>query len=230
METLATAPPLTSHFAPSVNRSEVPRVTRATITPVSQVPPTLPPLPPLPSLPLLLEVMEKERDKCQTHFESLDTKAGIILAFDGVLIPLTFNIEFAFRAASISLSLTSAAFALAAYRPREFPVFNPDRLRTYIVHETTRTQLFLHDTSMEMINQARALLKKKARMLGFSLILLFAAAAFLGIGAIFNQTSGSSDGGPDPIQSAAPAAPAAHATSSAESSSPGRSAAPTATH
>lgn len=194
---------------------------------MSQVPPQVPPLPLMPSLPLLLSVMDKELEKCQTHFESLDTKAGIVLAFDGVLIPLTFTVGAPYRAISICLSLASAGFALVAYLPRRFPVLEPGRLRTYLVHEEIRTQLQLHDTLMEMIRQARVMMKKKSRMLAIALFILFAAAATLGVGAIFNQSSGSSSGGSAPGQSAVSASPTSAAPGSAD---PGRSAPSTPAH
>jgi hypothetical protein len=40
----------------------------------------------MPSLDLLLQTVMAERDKQLAHFDALDTKAGVLLAFDGVLI------------------------------------------------------------------------------------------------------------------------------------------------
>ena len=38
----------------------------------------------LPSLNLLLELVQSERDKQLAHFDALDNKAGIVLAFSGL--------------------------------------------------------------------------------------------------------------------------------------------------
>jgi hypothetical protein len=41
-----------------------------------------------PSLDLLIEINQSERDAQLSHFDSLDTKAGLVLGFAGVLIGL----------------------------------------------------------------------------------------------------------------------------------------------
>jgi hypothetical protein len=43
---------------------------------------------PLPSLSLIVEQVAAERETMNTHAESLDTKAGVVLGFVGVLVGL----------------------------------------------------------------------------------------------------------------------------------------------
>ncbi|MFF3597975.1 NUDIX domain-containing protein [Kitasatospora indigofera] len=164
---------------------------------------TQPPQPPLPSLDLLLQVVTKERDELRAHFESLDTKASIVLAFDGVLIPLAVNAEPGFRIASVSLNVISAVFALIAYWPRKFPVLHvDDALRNYLTWPADDTRLVLHDTTMLMIKQARPLLSDKGRNLKVALVVLFTAALVFGAGVLFAASSGSDDDRPKPGPSA----------------------------
>ena len=51
----------------------------------------------LASLDFLLELVQSERDKQLAHFEALDNKAGIVLAFSGLLITLAPDVPMVFR-------------------------------------------------------------------------------------------------------------------------------------
>ena len=70
--------------------------------------------PRLPSLDLLLQTITLERDKQLAHFDALDTKAGVLHAFDGMLITLARVIRVAFQRPGILLASASAFFALRA--------------------------------------------------------------------------------------------------------------------
>jgi hypothetical protein len=48
----------------------------------------VPDLPALRSLDLILDQVASERETMNTHAESLDTKAGVVLGFSGVLVGL----------------------------------------------------------------------------------------------------------------------------------------------
>ncbi|MEU4095272.1 hypothetical protein [Streptomyces sp. NPDC026673] len=166
------------------------------------------PLPSLPALEVLLEVATREREEQRAHFDSLDTKAGIILAFDGVLIPLTFNLNLASRIGTVAASLISASYALAAYWPRKFPVLEVDQLRRYLTYDETTARLVLHDTTLMMVKEARTLLAAKGRNLKRSLAALFVAALMLGIGAILTPSSGGKSDEPKPKPPGESASPA----------------------
>ena len=147
----------------------------------------------MPSLDLLLQTVMAERDKQLAHFDALDTKAGVLLAFDGVLIAFQRSIRVEFQVAGIVLAAASAGFALWAFWPRKFPVLAPANLRKYLTYETEQTRLMLHDTIGEMITRGALLLEKKAHRLKLALVGLLLAAVTLGAGVVVG-THGTSSG------------------------------------
>jgi hypothetical protein len=143
-----------------------------------------PPVERLPSLDLLLQVGMQERDKQLAHFDALDTKAGILLAFDGVLIAASRNIQLTFLVPGIALASASAILAFAGFWPRNFPALDPWVLRQFLTHERESTSLKLHDTIARSVTQGRRVLHIKARSLRLALLLLLLASITLGAGII----------------------------------------------
>jgi hypothetical protein len=84
----------------------------------------------LPSLELLLELVQSEREKQLAHFDALDNKAGIVLAFSGLLITLAPDVTLAFRVLGAIAAVGSAGLSLSAFWPRHLPVLE---LRTLAV-------------------------------------------------------------------------------------------------
>lgn len=146
----------------------------------------------LPSLNLLLQVAMQERDKQLAHFDALDTKAGVLLAFDGVLIAVSRGIQFSFLLPGVILTSASAVLALAAFWPRKFPALDPWVLRQFLTYEAENTSLKLHDTIARSVNQGGRVLHVKARNLKFALMLLLLAAITFGAGTV--TTSSTSTG------------------------------------
>jgi hypothetical protein len=151
----------------------------------------LKPVPRLPSLNLLLQVAMQERDKQLSHFDALDTKAGVLLAFDGVLIAVSRGIQFAFLLPGVVLTSASAVLAFAAFWPRKFPALDPWALRQFLTYETENTSLKLHDTIARSVNQGGRVLHVKARNLKFALMLLLLAAITFGAGTVVTTNSAS---------------------------------------
>jgi hypothetical protein len=147
------------------------------------------PRPRLPSLDLLLRVAMQERDKQLAHFDALDTKAGVLLAFDGVLIAVTRGIQLAFQLPGIALTSASAVLALAAFWPRKFPTLDPWVLRQFLTYETESTSLKLHDTIARSVTQGGRVLHIKARNFKLALMLLLLAAITFGAGSIVTTGS-----------------------------------------
>lgn len=145
--------------------------------------------PRLPSLDLLFQVVMQERDKQLTHFDGLDAKAGVLLAFDGVLIVVSHGIRLAFLLPGIVLASISAGFALMAFWPRDYPVLNPDGLRKYLTYEAEQTRLKLHDAMAEMVKRGSRVLAAKARSLKLALVLLLAAALTFGAGIVVSTNA-----------------------------------------
>jgi len=143
----------------------------------------------MPSLDLLLQTIMLERDKQLAHFDALDTKAGVLLAFDGVLIALTRFIRLAVQWPEIGLAAASALFAVLTFWPREFPFLSPRDLRKYLTYETENTRLMLHDTIGVMITRGGRLLEAKARYLKVALVFLLLAAITFGAGIIYSTNT-----------------------------------------
>ena len=158
---------------------------------LSRRPAALEPVPRLPSLNLLLQVAMQERDKQLGHFDALDTKAGVLLAFDGVLIAASRGIQFAFLLPGVVLTSASAVLALAAFWPRKFPALDPWVLRQFLTYETENTSLKLHDTIARSVTQGGRVLHVKARNLKFALMLLLLAAITFGAGIVVTTNSAS---------------------------------------
>jgi len=70
------------------------------------------------SLALLIEISKSERDAQLSHFDSLDTKAGLVLGFAGVLIALGGAPGSVLGLGSIILAALAAAMAVASFWPR----------------------------------------------------------------------------------------------------------------
>lgn len=138
----------------------------------------------LPSLDLLLSLVQAERDKQLSHFDALDNKAGIVLGFSGLLITLAPDVPTAYRLVGVLAAAVAAAFALAAFWPRRFPVLEPSPLRTYLRAEEAFTRLTVHDTLEELVNEGSEVLEMKGRRLGHGLGALTLAAASLALGIV----------------------------------------------
>lgn len=138
----------------------------------------------LPSLHLLLEVVEAERDKQLSHFDAVDNKAGMVLAFSGLLITLTPDVAPAFGIFGVASAAASALASLTAFWPRHFPVLEPSSLRTYLRAEEGFTRLTLLDTLVEFVNEGSDLLEEKSRRLTWALDLLATAAATFAAGIV----------------------------------------------
>ena len=110
----------------------------------------------LPSLRFITELVEAERATMNMHRESLDTKAGVILGFAGVLVGLGATAQSVISRSVLSeigLALTIGAAVLAAWAflPRNYPVLGVYRLREkYLASAEAETRLRLLDTQIEM--------------------------------------------------------------------------------
>jgi hypothetical protein len=72
------------------------------------------------SLDLLIEINQSERNAQLSHFDSLDTKAGLVLGFAGVLIGL--GNQSWLGLPSVLLAVLAAGMAVGAFWPRRFPL------------------------------------------------------------------------------------------------------------
>jgi hypothetical protein len=130
----------------------------------------------LPSLELVAEEVEAQLTTQLRHFEGLDTKAGIVLGFAGVLVALSGKAEGLLPTVGFGLAVLAALFSVSAFLPRGFPVLDVTQLREeYLTAEREFTTLYLLDTRVEMWRQAAEILRSKAFRLKLALVSLAVA-------------------------------------------------------
>ncbi len=137
----------------------------------------------LPSMRLVAAQVAAERETMNRHAESLDTKAGVVLGFAGVLVGLGATAQgFISNRLLFQVGLVAgvAAGALAAWAfvPRRYPVIEVLLLRErYLTASEEVTQLHLLDTQIEMVREAADPVRRKGRRVKASVVCLAGAAA-----------------------------------------------------
>jgi hypothetical protein len=118
------------------------------------------------------------------HAESLDTKAGVVLGFAGILVGLGATAQpqvsstGLFRS-GLLVAVLSGVLAVLAFLPRKYPVIETLQLRQrYLTAPAAETRLYLLDTQIKMVGQAADLVKRKGRRL---LLALAALAVSVGL-------------------------------------------------
>jgi hypothetical protein len=139
---------------------------------------------PLPSLDVVSEVLRAELGKRQQHFDSLDTKSGLVLGFSGILVSLPQDVPYLFTVAGAVLAGAAGAASLAALWPRDFPVLETTRLADYVAADASFTKRRLTDTLEQMLVDASALLERKGRALKWAFALLALALLVLAVGVV----------------------------------------------
>lgn len=115
------------------------------------------------------------------HFDSLDTKAGLILGFAGVLIALGNGSGSLAEASSTILAALAAVASVASFWPRRFASIDPTRLGDYANAELAFTQLTVLDTLEVMLVETTQRLELKSRRLKLALTGLTAGAVLASI-------------------------------------------------
>lgn len=128
------------------------------------------------SLDLLIELDQNERQLQLAHFDSLDTKAGLVLGFAGVLIALGNRSGTLAGIGSTTLAALAAIASVASFWPRGFASIDPTRLGDYAGAELAFTQLTVLDTLELMLVETMVRLEMKARRLKWALMSLTAGA------------------------------------------------------
>jgi hypothetical protein len=161
-----------------------------------QYDPTVSEMSPLPSLALIVEQVAAERETINTHAESLDAKAGVILGFAGVLVGLgataqtVVSDKIVFQI-GLGVAVLSAALAASAFLPRRYPVLEEVyRLRQrYLTAPEEETQLHLLDTQIAMVSSAAELVKRKGSRVKLSVGSLAISVGFV-VAGILTATGG----------------------------------------
>jgi hypothetical protein len=104
--------------------------------------------PPLLSLDVIADQVASERQTMNAHAESLDTKAGVVLGFAGVLVGLgataqtTVSSDLTFKI-GLGVAVAAAISAALAFLPRKYPVVEVLRLREFLTTAEDDTKLTL---------------------------------------------------------------------------------------
>lgn len=143
----------------------------------------------LPSLDLVAEKVRAERDGKARHFESLDTRAGIVLGFAGALVALASGEGALSQAGRVSAAL-AALLALWSLLPRTNPALNISELRSLYLHsEPPFTKLHLLDTEVVMVERLSRVIARKARRLAASVVALALSIALTAVGILVTRGS-----------------------------------------
>jgi len=145
--------------------------------------------PALLSLDVIAAQVASERHTMNAHAESLDTKAGVVLGFAGVLVGLgataqtvvstdrTFQI-------GLGVAVAAALSAALAFLPRKYPVVEVLPLRDFLTATETETKLTLLDVQIDMVIEAATLVGQKGRRVKAAVALLAIAAALVVAGTL----------------------------------------------
>lgn len=143
------------------------------------------PMPGQSSLDLLSEEAAAALAAHERRYDALDTKAGVLLGFSGVIVTLAAaNLHGIFADFGSACAGLAAIVAGAAFVPRRFPALALLKLRdTYLMAEEDFTRLKLLDTRIAMYRQVQQGLKWKARLvtvaalaLGLAVLLIVIAS------------------------------------------------------
>ncbi|HEY8115407.1 MAG TPA: hypothetical protein VIH70_03240 [Actinomycetota bacterium] len=139
------------------------------------------------SLDLILEEVRSERDLQLSHFDAIDTKAGIVLGFAGALVAL------APRGAELLLDLGRALAVacgftcLSAFWPRRYWSTNLRPFRDkYLAAELEFTKIHLLDTQIGMADRMSGILASKAMRLKLAMIALALAVFLTAVGVVLD--------------------------------------------
>ena len=110
------------------------------------------PLPSLPSLDLLDSESIRQLEVQERRSDSLDSKAGVVLGFAGVLVPLSIaTLHSNVAHLGTGFAALAALLASVGFFPRNSPALNLRHLRdTYLTAEDGFTRLRVLDTCIAM--------------------------------------------------------------------------------
>jgi hypothetical protein len=143
-------------------------------------------VPGLPSLVLLGDETSAELAAQERRGDALDSKAGVVLGFAGVLVPLSLaSLHGTLAHIGAAFAAVAALCCCAAFVPRSYPTLALPQLRDrYLAAEEEFTRLRLLDTRIAMYQRTQKLLTFKALMVTAATLALGAAVILTVIGGI----------------------------------------------
>ena len=145
---------------------------------------------------IVLAQVAAERETINAHAESLDSKAGVVSGFAGVLVGLGATAKVAVSGGvifQIGLAVAVVAAFLAAWAvlPRRYPVLEVERLRqANLTASEAETRLELLDTQIVMVKEAATLVRQKGWRVRAAVGSLAVAAALVVAGILVAPMGG----------------------------------------
>lgn len=143
-------------------------------------------MPSLPSLELLFDEVAAELAAQERRGDALDSKAGIVLGFAGVIVGLAVQaLHGVLGEGGLAVAALAALCAGTAFVPRTFPTIGVLYLRqAYLTADVEFTRLRLLDTRIAMYQHTQRLLKQKALLVTAATVALGLAVILTVLGAI----------------------------------------------
>ena len=135
------------------------------------------------SITLVKEIVRDERSAQLTHFDALDTKAGVILGFAGALVALSPSGRSILVGLGKLGALMSAFFAISTFWPRRFWNLDVRAARDeYLAVDPRFAELRILDTEILIAKLNDGTLAKRGRQLKVAMAALGIAALLVGLG------------------------------------------------
>jgi uncharacterized membrane protein YhaH (DUF805 family) len=143
----------------------------------------------LPSLSLISQQVREDMAAQERRGDGLDTKAGIVLGFAGVVVGVTIDkLEGAITTVGTALTALAALLAVVAFVPRSFPSLAVRRLRdSYLTTDEDVTRLRLLDTQIAMYQRTERLLTLKGRLVTLAAVVLGVAVLLIVVGSTLER-------------------------------------------
>ena len=156
--------------------------------------------PELPSLGLLVEAVRDERAERRAHLDAMDSKAGIVLGFAGVVAALSDVGTTWVLKVGVGVAVIAALLALASYWPQKFRRLNLDALGTKYLNESAQeTRRAVLGTLIHNTLENDKIEQRKVKRLKWAFGSLALAIVLVATGTIMN---GDTDVRPEPAEPA----------------------------
>ncbi len=135
------------------------------------------------SIEVVAHEVRSERAAQLSHFDAIDTKAGVLLGFAGAIVALSSGASWPILAAGRWFAVLAGLFVLGSFWPRKYWTTDLRSLReAYLAAEPAFTQLHLLDSQIVFTERAHRTLERKAVLLKCSMGTLGLAIVALALG------------------------------------------------
>lgn len=135
------------------------------------------------SLDVVIEEVRLERAALLTHFDAVETKAGVVLGFAGAIVALSTGAAGILAEVGRWASVLAGVLALASFWPRKFWSTDLQALRVgYLAAEPEFARLRLLDSQIVMAGRTHATLVRKVLLLKMAMATLGVAVVLSALG------------------------------------------------